>query len=254
MVTTRYPLVFIAGNLLWGLPAVALCQDDGTRALVGSLGSEDFKERSTAQRELSQWALAQPDPGQEWLLREFEATGDPEIRHRLRQVLQSVVIAEHQKNGPGYVGITMEDVQVAVPGEAAPRTGVGIVRVGPNTPASRAGLQAGDVIVSLDRLRWNGTTATTAFAEAIKKCKPKEIVELEILRAGELKKFSVTLDPRPMGLPESNLIPGMPFRVMPLGEADLKAQDEKLKAIDKAEKEAFFETWLDQRKAAAGKR
>jgi hypothetical protein len=254
MGNTRQALGMIAGSLLWGLPAVALCQDATTRALVDSLASEDFKQRAAAQRDLSQWALGRPDLGQDWLMREFTAAEEPEIRLRLREVLKTVVIAEHQKTGPGYVGITMQDVQASVPGEEGLRGGVAVTRVVPDTPASRAGLRAGDVIVALDQLRWNGDTAMTAFAEAIKRYKPGEVVQLEILREGELKKIPVTLAPRPMGLPESNLIPGVPFRVMPMGEAEYKAQDERMKALDKAEKEAYFQSWLDQRRAGPGKR
>jgi hypothetical protein len=250
MGNARQPVLFLAGSLLWGLPAVAFGQDDATRALVGSLGSEEFKARAQAQRDLSKWALDHPEPAQEWLLAELDAAKDPEIRLRLRDVLAEVVIAGHQKDGPGYVGINMDDVQVMVPGEADLRAGVKIVRTVKESPATRAGLLAGDVIVSLDQLRWNGDSATLAFAEAIKKYKPGATVELGILRNAELKKIPVTLAPRPMGLPEARVVPGIPLNfnfIQPMDEAELEAMEKEAKA-------AYFEAWLAQRRARAGKR
>lgn len=263
------PAIFLAGSLLWGLPAVALCQDEATRALVDSLGSEAFKERIKAQTDLSRWALEKPAVSQPWLFREMEATGDPEVRFRLREVLKGAVVAEHQKDGPGYVGISMLDVEVMIPGKKGPepRAGVSVGRVQPDTPASRAGLQVGDVVVSVGKLKWTDGRASTGFQNAIMKHKPGDKVELGILRGGELKKVEVTLSARPMGLPEAAKaqefqfqgmqglqgIPGIRLNLMQLGEAELKALDEKQKADEKKAQEECLEAWLKEQRARGRK-
>lgn len=266
---TRYALIFLAGGLLWGLPAVALCQDEATRALVDSLGSEEFKERIQAQTDLARWALEKPAISQPWLFLELEATGDPEVRFRLREVLKGAVVAEHQKDGPGYVGIGMLDVEVMVPGKGGPepRAGVSISRVQPDTPASRAGLLAGDVVISVGKLKWTNGPASPGFQTAIMKHKPGDKVELGILRGGELKKVEVTLSARPMGLPEAAKvqefqfqgvqglqgIPGIRLNMMQWGEAELKALDEKQKADEKKAQEECLEAWLKEQRARSKK-
>jgi PDZ domain len=262
-------VVFLAGCLFWGLPAVTLCQDEATRALVDSLASEQFKERTKAQMDLARWALDQPDLSQDWLFREFEAAEDPEVRLRLREVMKGVVVAEHQKDGPGFVGISMMDVQVTVPGDNGPeaRAGISVSRVNPDTPASRAGIQAGDVVVSVDELRWDNGSAMTGFQEAIMKHKPGDKVELGILRGAELMKVEVTLAARPMGLPEVGkgpaiqfqgiqglqAIPGIRLNFLQLGEEELKAQEEKMKADEKKAQEDCLEVWLREQRARGGK-
>jgi membrane-associated protease RseP (regulator of RpoE activity) len=255
MGSTCHRWIFIAGSLALGLPAVVFGQDDATRTLVASLGSEDFKERIKAQQELSRWALERPEIGGKWLLKESESTGEPEVRIRLREVLKEVVIAEHQKDGPGYVGIGMWDVEVEVPGQKGLRAGVSVTRVQDDTPASRAGLKAGDVVVSLDKLKWTGEAATTQFQKAVMERKPGDIIELEILRGEELIKVPVTLAPRPMGLPEVSAapavqgfqrFPGLRMNFLQLGEEEQKALDEKMKADEKKAKEDCFQRWLEE--------
>lgn len=245
---------------------VAFCQDETSRALLGSLASEDFKERTKAQRELSQWAMERPEVGQDWLYQELEATAEPEVRIRLREVLKEVVVAEHQKDGPGYVGISMGDVEVAVPGEDGQKPGVSVTRVQADTPASRAGLQAGDVVISVDRARWKSdVAASSSFQQAIMKRKPGDTVQLEILRGAELLKVPVTLAPRPMGLPEASKLPqlqgfqglqinpGIRLNFLQLADEELKAMEEKQKADELRAKEDLFLNWLQKRRAAEGK-
>ena len=265
MVRTRQFLAFIAGSLLQGLPVVAFSQDTAPSALISSLGSEDFKERTKAQQELSRWAMGEPGRSQDWLFREMEAVSEPEVRIRLREVLKEVVVAEHQKDGPGYVGIGMADVEVAVPGADGPKVGVSITRIQEDTPASRAGLQVGDVVLAVDRTRWTGDVAASfSFQQEIMKRRPGDKVDLEILRAGALMKVPVTLAARPMGLPEASKVPAIQFQglqgvpgirlnFLQLGEEEQKALEEKQKADELKAKEDCFEEWLRKRRAAAGK-
>ncbi len=254
------------GSLLPWLPATVFCQDDAPLALIGSLGSEDFKERTKAQQELSSWAMAEPGKSQEWLFRELEAVSEPEVRIRLREVLKEVVVAEHQKDGPGYVGIGMADVEVAVPGVDGPKAGVSITRIQENTPAGRAGLQVGDVVLAVDQTRWNGEVAASfLFQQEIMKRRPGDKVDLEILRAGALMKVQVTLAARPMGLPEASKVPaiqgfqglqgvpGIRLNFLQLADEEMKALEEKQRADELKAKEDCFEDWLRKRRSAAGK-
>ena len=140
-------------------------------------------------------------------------------------------------------------------------------RVQADSPASRAGLLPGDVVVSVDKLRWVNQAAMSGFQEAIMKHKPGDVVELEVLRGAELKKVPVTLAARPMGLPEVAKgqgiqlqgiqglqgIPGIRLNLMQLGEAELKAMEEKQKADEKRAKEDCLEAWLKEQRAPGGK-
>lgn len=209
--------------------------------------------------------MGEPGKSQAWLFQEMEAVSEPEVRIRLREVLKEVVVAEHQKDGPGYVGIGMADVEVAVPGADDPKVGVSITRIQENTPASRAGLQVGDVVLAVDRVRWTGDVAASfSFQQEIMKRRPGEKVDLEILRAGALMKVPVTLAARPMGLPEASKVPafqgfpglqampGIRLNFLQLGEEELKALEEKQKADELKAKEDCFEDWLRKRRSAAG--
>ena len=102
------------------------------------------------------------------------------------------------------------------------------------------------------------------------KHKPGDVVELGILRGGELKKVKVTLAARPMGLPEVGKgpaiqfqgiqglqglqgIPGIRLNLMQMGDEEFKALEEKQKADEKKAKEDCFEAWLKERRAGNGK-
>jgi C-terminal processing protease CtpA/Prc len=239
----------LAGGLLWMLPASVFGDDGFPAAALGSLASEEYKDRVQAQRELIAWGQDKPEQAGERLLQEHDAANDPEVRLRLREALKEIVVAEHQrKDGQGYVGIQMGDLNVAIPGADEQRGGVVVTRVHPDTPAMAAGLQAQDVVVALNDLKWPaGMGARESFANEIRRLKPGDKVMLEVLRGAELKKIEMTLGVRPMGLDQATvpllMLPGDPVE-------DLM---KNLKVAEKEAKDAYFDRWLAEKRAAPKK-
>jgi len=238
-----------AGSIVWMLPASVFGDGEFPSAALGSLASEEYKDRVQAQRDLVAWGLEKPDEAVGRLLQEHDATTDPEVKLRLREALKEVVISEHQrKDGQGYVGIQMGELNVAIPGGNDQRAGVVITWVHPDTPAKKAGLLAQDIVVALNDLKWPaGVGARESFANEIRRHKPGDKVSLEVLRGAELKKIELTLEARPMGLDQAVA----PLLMFPGGPADDPVED--LKLLEKKAKDAFFERWLAEKRAAAKK-
>lgn len=238
----------LAGSIAWMLPASVFGDGEFPSAALGSLGSEEYKDRVQAQRDLVAWGQEKPDQAEQRLLQEHDAATDPEIRLRLREALKEVVISEHQrKDGQGYVGIQMNEQNVVVPGAVEQRGGVLITQVQPDTPAMKAGLLARDVVVALNDLKWPaGMGARESFANEIRRHKPGDKVTLEVLRGAEVKKIELTLGARPMGLDQVE-----PLLLLPGGLADDPMED--LKLLEKKAKDAYFDRWLAEKRAAAKK-
>ena len=80
--------------------------------------------------------------------------------------------------------------------------GVKLERVFPDTPAAKAGLESGDVVVGV------GTAAE--FARKLKESGAGAKLELDVLRNGEKKKIVITLGVHPRVLLEQpDTSPGM---------------------------------------------
>ena len=244
MPARRSTICLVAGIALWVVPATAFCQGAKVREWVGLLASENFREREEAQLQLTTWALSEPSRALELLFSEYEATAEPEAKLRLREPLRELVVADHQKNhGRGFVGVGMRELlNVAIPGDNLARTGVLVTEVKEKSPADRAGLKLGDVIVSLEGLRWVGTGAPEAFSTVVKKCKPGEKVKLEILRNGELSKVTVQLEARPLGM--SDVTPRMLWE-----NGMFIAPPDPVEGEEKA-REEVLRTWLEEKRAS----
>nr|WP_226895297.1 PDZ domain-containing protein [Luteolibacter marinus] len=157
-----------------------------------------------------------------------------------------VVVDEHQRNeGQGYVGITMTRVAIMIPGEKGVTSGVRISGVEPDSPATKAGLSVGDVIVGIDKRRWEAAQdSVESFIAEVRETKPGKELDLEILRAGELMRIAVTLGTRRMGMPESKLR-------FNFGNGEFESVD--LDQLEKEAKEEFFKHWLAEKQAIDGK-
>ena len=112
----------------------------------------------------------------------------------------------------------------------------------------QAGLLVQDIVVALNDLKWPaGMGARESFANEIRRLKPGDKVKLDVLRGAELKKIELTLGARPMGLDQAVV----PLLLFPGGAAEDPAED--LKLLEKKAKDAFFDRWLAEKRAAARK-
>jgi len=105
----------------------------------------------------------------------------------------------------GYLGVQLQemDAETASSFDIKPSDGVLIARVQPDTPAQKAGLQDGDIVVKVDG---KPTPSTAAFMRIIASRRPDAEVNLEIIREGERMTKQATLTERT----EERLMAGAP--------------------------------------------
>ena len=93
----------------------------------------------------------------------------------------------------GWLGVSVAD---ATP-ESGRRQGPGVLVAGvePNSPAARAGLRQGDVVLSV-----NGEKAESARAlvRSVAAAAPGQTVRLQVLRDGTEREFAVQVGRRPI--------------------------------------------------------
>jgi photosystem II stability/assembly factor-like uncharacterized protein len=119
--------------------------------------------------------------------------------------------------GSGYLGLTGEDAEA----------GVKVAQVVPSGPAQKAGLQPGDIVLTLEK---NPVPTYNRLVELLRSRKSGEKINLRITRGRETKEISVTLGTRPA--PESQPTPlfgatsKRPYTYMYSGQRE-NAQDQQ---------------------------
>jgi serine protease Do len=112
-----------------------------------------------------------------------------------KQVLPQ--LREKGKVARGYLGITVNDLSpdlIQGFGLPAGQKGALVQQVQPKTPAGKAGVQAGDVVVALNGKPIEGSAQLTRSISAIP---PGGKAGLEVLRDGKKKEITVTVGTRP---------------------------------------------------------
>ncbi len=188
-------LVVIIGNSLGVSPAVSFgvvncLRSDGlvqiaVNLAAGSAGGAVFDANG-------EWVgiLATGLPGN--MLNVVEATSFQTNETFLVYPASEVksTIAQIIERGPvphGYLGVLGKDW----PGKLQ---GTHVTAITPQSPADKAGLQIGDIILSMDSIR---LVNTMQLAQLIKKHKPNDTVMLKVLRGKEKKNIDVTLGALP---------------------------------------------------------
>lgn len=201
---------------------------------LAALASGDFKSRENGQTEILAWARLQPEASMEELLRYSRDSKDPEVRERCMAVLRELVMDQYMSEGPGFLGIGFEYRAGVIPEVAKPSHAIRVKSVSPDTPAEKVGLQADDLIVSLNGKGWTDASAALDFAKQVASVKPGTKVKLMIFRDAGLIEKEVVLTRRPLYADR-------------FAFGDLNGYDPE--ADERAARDAYFKEWLSERKS-----
>ena len=162
-------------------------------ALAASLGDAKWKERESAEAQLK----AMPATVLGVLDGHLGATADAEVLARLERVYRRhVPPAEYigSSQQAGFLGVRMSAVSADEDSRLYPRQfGVKIQEVIAESAAQAAGLQADDLVVTVDGEEFLGDVRTTHFVERIQRVGEGGKVEIGFFRDDELKRVTVTL-------------------------------------------------------------
>jgi C-terminal processing protease CtpA/Prc len=197
---------------------------------LADLKSEDFRKREVAQSLLLVWARERSEKAMDLFYSQWRASDDPEERDRCMTILRELVEDIHSKDGEGFIGIRMQDELANIPGDPKPRAVIRVIQIVPEAAAEKAGIQLNDLIAGMDDQTWHEGLASMNFMEKVRKMKPNSKVTLKVMRDGKLQDIVVTLGRRPLSADH-------PFE-----------PQEEIDAAERAEKEAYFRRWLEQRK------
>lgn len=193
--------------------------------LVKALSSEEFTKREAAQSELLEWAHKSPKAAVSDLVWLHKGNDDPEIRKRSLQVLRALADMDYLSDGQGYLGILMQEEALEDRQNRFGKAGIRILDVMKGSPAEKADLRRGDLIISLDGKGWQEVGAVTEFGNTVAAKKPLVEVTLMVKR-GEPDPIAVTMK--------------LGKRPVP----DLRMAGGDLELLEEQAKERHFREWL----------
>lgn len=167
----------LAAVLSLGITAMSGVAMAVPQELVDGLGDESYVNREKAEQDLTMWAKKNGEAGIGVLSELKKRARSPEVRSRLDNVISESSIYKAIPNTRGYMGVIL-----------MPELGAAFVdSVEPGTPASKAGLEAGDIIIEVDGIdlskKNNDALEATAFLKRyVKTKKAGEKLSLKIKR------------------------------------------------------------------------
>ncbi|PID37670.1 MAG: serine protease [Pseudomonadales bacterium] len=109
----------------------------------------------------------------------------------VEQVMNALI--EKGKVSRGWLGIEVQS-QIKDPTNLTTSTGVAVMNVIPNSPASSSGLQMGDVILSIDGKDMKDANTLVRY---VARKMPNTVLNAKVIRNGEQMEISITLAERP---------------------------------------------------------
>jgi C-terminal processing protease CtpA/Prc len=187
----------LIGLLLTALGAWA-AGEPAVPELIEQLGAPEFARRQAAQEQLIARANTELDPLLEQGVASYARATDPEVKIRLRDVLQAVVMQHIIDRPRGFLGVRFNRNLIILNGQPEPVVGsVEIMSITPGSAADKAGLQAGDRMLQIGELDLRQEGAADKFVPFIQSKPPGAPLHLVIDRAGEQKQIDLKLGELP---------------------------------------------------------
>jgi hypothetical protein len=209
--------------------------------MVEGLKSEKFAERESAEAELLKWSRQQAEAAMDELYRQSRAADNPEVRERCLSILRELINEEYLRNGVGYLGVRMNPLTegVVVPGEDKARFAIRLIQVEAGTPANKAGLIAGVLLLGVNDRAWRQEDTSEMVSDVIQGYKAGTEVTIKLFRAGNIVEIPVVLGRRPAAadLPQM-LWPG------------IRPDPGLAEAMENQAREAYLRRWFARKKEA----
>jgi membrane-associated protease RseP (regulator of RpoE activity) len=175
-------LLLLTAELAWGAAAVSSRPDPSVvQAMVRQLGATQYEQRQAASQSLQKLSATCPRFLLQQLAAEYRKCRDMEISTHLEQLMEPLARDHLHNIPPGFIGINM--TWNLLPDS---RTAIELQSVLAGFPGEQAGLQTGDLILSIDDKPMQDFGELAGFIEYVSNLPPGTPVDL-LLQRGELQ-------------------------------------------------------------------
>lgn len=163
---------------------------------IHDLGAEGFRTRRDAQRTLETLGREHVDAVLKNCLSVYATNTDVEVQQRLDDIMFMLVDKEIFDAPKGFMGIRLSKTILPGEGDAIVHA-IEANEIIDNTGAAEAGMQVGDLILSVNDKPVPPDPSTLAFTSYVQSMRPGTIIQLKILRDGKPKNMKMKLGERP---------------------------------------------------------
>jgi C-terminal processing protease CtpA/Prc len=174
------------------------------RAVIAGLGAPEYAARETAVQALRELGAQAPEAVIEEAMTAYLATGDPEVKARLRTVLHDLVIAHRFIEKQGHLGVVLHPVRLPVTVGQRTAYPLRVRMILPQSAAAAGGLAEGDVIVQMDGQWLERRTRYADLEQALRQRRPGDKLTVGVLRGEQVVPLELALvepPPSPLEIP-----------------------------------------------------